>query len=57
MMDKMRVQQILLNLLSNAIKFSPNYGTIKITVNTEVNENQTLNVLISVQDSGIGINP
>ncbi len=48
--DAVRVKQILSNLLSNAIKFTPEDGTIKISIT--IKESQ-LN--ISVEDSGIGI--
>jgi signal transduction histidine kinase len=52
MVDERRVKQVMLNLLSNAVKFSPDGGTITIQVSRAVNE-----IIISVADSGIGINP
>ncbi len=55
--DAARVQQVLLNLLSNAIKFSPQ-GEVNVRVKTssfQVNVKQTIDVLIEVQDTGIGI--
>lgn len=48
--DKDRINQILGNLIGNAIKFTPEFG--KIIVAAEKNEN---NVIISVEDTGIGI--
>jgi signal transduction histidine kinase len=50
--DPDRVQQILINVISNAIKFTPSEGTI--TTRCEVTDSQ---VLISVTDTGIGIDP
>jgi signal transduction histidine kinase len=50
--DADRVQQIVWNLLSNAIKFTPDEGTIRVTV-AEAGEG----VEIVVRDSGIGIHP
>ncbi len=51
--DRLKVKQILLNLLSNAIKFTPTDGTVKIDV-SRIDDNS---MLISVQDTGIGIAP
>ncbi len=48
--DSIRVKQILSNMLSNAIKFTPANGKIKVSV-TIIDSN----LIISVQDSGIGI--
>lgn len=55
MIDEMRVQQILLNFLTNAIKFSNSSDSIDVWVNTtELNE-EDVQVIVSVQDYGIGI--
>ena len=48
--DYDRITQVINNLLSNALKFTPEGGNIDIAVKQRDN-----NVLISVQDSGIGI--
>jgi len=50
--DKSRLQRVLSNLLDNAIKYTPPGG--KITVSAEEVDNK---VIISVQDTGIGISP
>src|SRR4051794_26264142 len=48
--DEMKFMQVINNLLSNAIKFTRDNGTIMVTI-----EDQQQNVLIKVQDNGIGI--
>ncbi|GHU06561.1 hypothetical protein FACS1894158_13380 [Betaproteobacteria bacterium] len=52
--DEVRVRQILLNLLSNAIKYTHS-GHIKLTITGTINEDQTIALLFSVEDTGIGI--
>ena len=57
-LDNLRLQQILVNLVGNAIKFTEK-GEIVIRVETLKSQpflnKETLNLHISVQDSGIGI--
>jgi CheY-like chemotaxis protein len=50
--DKHRLQQIINNLLANAIKFSPEGGTIHVTLSRE-----GYTAKLVVQDSGTGIEP
>lgn len=50
--DKQRITQVLDNLLGNAMKFSPDGGSI--TVSMKVKNNK---VLVAVADEGIGISP
>ncbi len=50
--DERKVKQIFFNLLTNAVKFTPNGGEITVTARRENG-----NALISVRDSGIGIDP
>ena len=59
--DERKLKQILYNLLSNAVKFTPDGGTITVSVeqlkdtmisDTELHKGS---VIISVEDSGIGI--
>ncbi len=51
--DKLKVTQILLNLLSNSIKFTQDGGEVK----TQVSLNDQNSIVLSVQDTGIGISP
>ena len=48
--DYQKIQQVLYNLLSNAIKYTPDNGSIVITVT-----NTAKKVRFSIKDSGIGI--
>lgn len=50
--DRLRISQVLTNLLTNAVKYSPEVGTI--TVSMYVNEQNKM-VKTSVTDKGIGI--
>jgi PAS domain S-box-containing protein len=50
--DRQKVKQIVLNLLSNALKFT-HHGWVKISARADARKN----VIISVADSGIGIDP
>lgn len=52
LLDKDKVQKILNNLLSNAVKFTPENGTITVTV--EDNQSQ---IGIKIADTGRGIHP
>lgn len=53
--DYMRVNQILLNLLSNAIKFTPEGGTIRLSVKTTSMDGGKTGLLFTVSDTGIGM--
>ncbi|MDQ3902880.1 MAG: ATP-binding protein, partial [Thermoproteota archaeon] len=53
--DKGRLNQVMSNLISNAIKFTEEGRTIIITSKKEEKENKV--VIVSVKDSGIGIDP
>ena len=50
--DQNRLQQTLNNLLSNAIKFTPEGGTVKVTVKRDEEANM---LVMSVSDTGVGI--
>lgn len=51
--DKVRVKQLIINLLTNAVKYTKN-GWIEFSVNC-VKKNDICRLIISVQDTGIGI--
>jgi signal transduction histidine kinase len=50
--DERKLKQVLYNLLSNAAKFTPDNGTILVGALREKDH-----VIISVEDTGIGIDP
>ncbi|TLX73731.1 PAS domain S-box protein [Labilibacter sediminis] len=52
--DELRLRQVVLNLLSNAFKFTSE-GFIKLSVEANNIINSTLDLVIKVTDSGIGI--
>ena len=49
--DKRKIRQVLLNLSSNSIKFTPDGGTVKLSVRLD----QAGNMVITVSDTGIGM--
>jgi PAS domain S-box-containing protein len=49
--DRDRIGQVLINFLTNAVKYSPD--SVKVKVKAAVKDNS---VVVSVEDSGIGIN-
>ncbi|CAD8046193.1 unnamed protein product [Paramecium sonneborni] len=51
--DKLRIRQIIMNLLSNAVKYTQPKGSILI----ECIQNEDKAIIISIQDSGMGIKP
>ena len=54
--DKPRITQVLLNLLNNAIKFTEE-GTISVKIQSSRQNNKDDNIIVSVQDTGDGIDP
>lgn len=55
--DSVRLNQVLLNLLSNAIKFTPEGGSIKVSMYEEdsVRGDDYIRIHLQVQDTGIGM--
>lgn len=54
--DPQRIREVLTNLLSNALRYSPRGGEIRVDL-AEAGSGGPRNVMISVQDSGPGIDP
>ena len=52
--DDVRIKQVLLNLLNNAVKYTPS-GTVRLKVAGEFETDKEVNVIMKVQDTGIGI--
>jgi len=52
--DEVRVRQILFNLISNALKFT-NEGYIKVKITVSSIREKRVNLIMEVEDSGIGI--
>lgn len=55
--DSVRLNQVLLNLLSNAIKFTPENGSIEVTLHEEESPRgkDYARIYIQVKDTGIGM--
>lgn len=54
--DELRLNQVLINIIGNALKFTPEYGTITISVKQTMQEDDAATIRFSVEDTGIGIN-
>jgi len=48
--DRDKISQVLYNLISNGIKYGKEFGFVKASI-----ENKEKNIIISIQDNGIGI--
>ena len=53
--DELRISQVITNLLSNAVKFTPEKGTVTITVEEIQKENDYSILRFTISDTGIGI--
>ncbi|USD40041.1 response regulator [Vibrio sp. SCSIO 43135] len=53
-LDEHRLRQILMNLMSNAVKFT-SAGSVSLSLHTETIDSQSVRLIFSVQDTGIGI--
>ena len=52
--DQLKIRQILLNILNNAVKFTEK-GFVSFSVRQEILGNNTINLIMEIQDSGRGI--
>ncbi|SBV95760.1 Multi-sensor hybrid histidine kinase [uncultured delta proteobacterium] len=55
--DEQRLAQVIANLLSNAVKFTPEQGTITLSVRCQEIQDDICTLLVEVTDTGIGISP
>jgi signal transduction histidine kinase/DNA-binding response OmpR family regulator len=55
--DDQRIAQVITNLLGNAIKFTPEKGSVTLTVRLAGEGNDLCTLQFSVSDTGIGITP
>ncbi len=53
--DQMRINQILTNLLSNAIKFTPDGGTVRLSISQPEARTNASHIHFEVSDTGIGM--
>ena len=53
--DELRVKQILMNLLSNSLKFTPQNGSIKLSIREMRRTNGYAYLLFQVMDTGRGM--
>ena len=54
-LDALRLKQVISNLIGNALKFTPENGTVKVTITCNRIDVKYINLHISIQDTGIGI--
>ena len=52
--DELRIRQIMINLLNNAVKYTDS-GTVKLDVSSKRSSDDSIDLCISVTDTGIGI--
>ena len=53
--DPVRISQILLNIINNSVKFTPNGGSISISLTTLNKTEASTTFLFEIKDTGIGI--
>ncbi|GEM_PF-227575 len=54
--DEVRIKQILINVLNNAIKYTKE-GSVSLSVQSEMIDENTVNMIYNVTDTGVGIKP
>ncbi len=57
--DSIRLNQVLINLLGNAVKFTPEQGTIRVSMYQEpsLKGDDYVRIHLAVKDNGIGMSP
>ncbi|MDR0474530.1 MAG: response regulator [Treponema sp.] len=55
--DEQRIAQVITNLLGNAVKFTPEDGTVSLTVRLVGEAGGICTLQVSISDTGIGISP
>ena len=53
--DELRLSQVIANLLNNAVEFTPEYGTISLKVYQRAANDNKVEIIVAVTDTGIGI--
>ena len=54
-MDILRTNQIFFNLLSNAVKYTPEGGTIRVSVGESMLTERKVRITASIRDNGVGM--
>lgn len=54
-MDKLRINQIILNILSNSVKYTQKGGSISLDVCEKDSDTEVANYVITIKDNGIGM--
>ncbi len=55
--DERKIKQVIFNLLSNAMKFTPEGGSVMVSVKKVQDKEEVAHIEVSVSDTGIGIAP
>ena len=55
--DPLRISQVLINLTNNAVKFTPEGGSVRVSVALKAESVNDATVRFSVTDTGIGLSP
>jgi signal transduction histidine kinase len=55
--DRGRLNQVISNLLDNAIKFTQKGSIVILSERKDNNDNDNNNVIVSIKDTGLGIDP
>ncbi len=55
--DEIKIKQVLMNIIGNAAKFTPEGGTIRLSVSQEQTDERHVTTTIICEDTGIGMAP